>query len=106
MAGSVLEAILLDQLMTPTNKAAATSAAAAPKSDIASGKWKLHDLIKVAAEIGLIPTDREGTIDQTLRDYRNFVHPLKELRAAHECSEAEALLAKGGLDGICNHFAT
>jgi hypothetical protein len=48
--------------------------------------------------------ERARTIDQVLRDYRNFVHPKKEIRAEHACSEAEALLAKGALDGVCNYF--
>jgi hypothetical protein len=37
-----------------------------------------------------------------LRDYRNFVHPKKELRAQHPCTEAEALMSVGALEGVCN----
>jgi hypothetical protein len=51
-----------------------------------------------------MPQARAASIDQVLRDYRNFVHPRKELKAAHHCTEAEATLAKGALDVVCNHL--
>jgi hypothetical protein len=41
---------------------------------------------------------------RVLRDYRNFVHPQKEKKVKYECNEAEAGLAKYGLDGICDHL--
>jgi hypothetical protein len=58
----------------------------------------------VSPETGVIPNDRAQSIDQVIRDYRNFVHPKKEIRAAHECSESEAFMAKGGLDGVYKHL--
>jgi hypothetical protein len=62
----------------------------------------LSELIEVATDI--LPKDRANTADQVLRDYRNFVHPKKEIRAEHECTEAEGYMALGALDGILNHF--
>jgi len=64
----------------------------------------LHNLIEVAVDLSILPEARSNTVDQVLRDYRNFVHPKKEVRAEHPCSEAEALMSKGALDGICNHL--
>ncbi|TOG58122.1 hypothetical protein CGI99_22890 [Vibrio parahaemolyticus] len=61
-------------------------------------------MIEVAVDIGLLPVQRAASIDQVLRDYRNFVHPQKELRSQHPCTEAEAFMAKGCLDGIYNHL--
>ncbi len=63
-----------------------------------------RDLIKVAADLNLIPKERAVAIDQVVRDYRNFVHPRKEIKAKHPCVEAEAMLAKGALDAVCNHL--
>jgi len=40
-----------------------------------------------------------------LRDYRNFIHPKKEIRTGYPCTEAEAFMAKGALDAVCNHFS-
>ena len=111
MAGSILEAILYD-LLTSTEdiRIRAISSSKAPRNksgnvlDLEKDDWKLQSLIDVAADIGAIPRERSATFDQVLRDYRNFIHPRKELRAEHPCSEAEALMAKGALDGIYNHL--
>lgn len=112
IAGSILEAILYDVLTSdPQRKDAASASPVAPKrprsshvKDIDKGEWTLHHLIEVAADIDILPEERANTFDQVLRDYRNFVHPKKEIRTGHPCTEAEAYLAKGALDGICNHF--
>jgi len=111
IAGSILEAVLSDILSSPKFLPAADSCAKAPKDksgavlDITNGEgWKLVKLIEVAVDIGVLPQQRAASIDQVLRDYRNFVHPRKEVRAKHPCDEAEALMAKGALDGVCNHL--
>lgn len=110
MAGSILEAILLDVLSDPKRVTNANASPKAPKGkgggsiDLRNGDWKLVNMIEVAVDIGILPQDRADTIDQVLRDYRNFVHPKKEVRAKHACTEAEAGLAKYGLDSVCNHL--
>ena len=105
MSGSILEAILYGTLRSPKFVQQANASSKAPKGkDIHKEEWRLQNLIEVAADIGVIPQQRADTIDQVIRDYRNFVHPNKEIRSAHPCTEAEALLAKGALDGICNYL--
>jgi hypothetical protein len=109
LAGSILEAVLFDQLSKdPATEQAALSSSKAPKDksgkvkDLAAGEWRLVDLIEVATNIGLLPSDRSKSIDQVLRDYRNFVHPKKELRSKYPCTEAEAMMAMGALEAVCN----
>jgi hypothetical protein len=110
MAGSILEAILFDVLTQPNNKANANASLKAPRDkhqqpiDITTGDWKLFNLIEVAVDLKILPPERGDAIDQVLRDYRNFVHPKKEVKARHLCNEAEALLAIGALDAVCNHL--
>ncbi|MBN9120810.1 MAG: hypothetical protein J0I06_16950 [Planctomycetes bacterium] len=110
LAGSILEAILFDVLSDARRVALANASAKAPKgkggvpTDVRSGDWTLATLIAVTVDIGVLPGARADTIDQVLRDYRNFVYPKKEVRAKHQCTEAEAGLAKFGLDGVCNHL--
>jgi hypothetical protein len=110
MAGSILEAMLFDILSNPIRIALVNGSPKAPKSkggtpiDIATGDWKLISLIEVAVEIGILTFERMKTIDQVLRDYRNFVHPKKEIRSMHPCGKAEAGLAMHGLDGVCDHL--
>src|SRR5262249_6958144 len=114
-AGGILEAILDDQLTRDAARVAAAMAAArAPKKkggatrDITvnegEDQWDLARLIDVAADENVIPKTREALIDQSLRGYRNFVHPHKELRTGHPCDEPEALCAMGALKAICDHF--
>jgi len=113
MSGSILEAILHDQLTSdPGTKANAMASSRAPKhktgavKDIDAGEWTLHNLIEVSVDLEILPEQRSKTVDQVLRDYRNFVHPSKERRAQHACGEAEGLMSKGALDGVCNHLTT
>lgn len=106
MAGSILEAILFDVLNGPKFSSAAYSSSKSKKSRLKSGRCGLSELISVAEDINVLPEKRVKSIDQVLRDYRNFVHPNKEIRSEHPCSEAEAYMAKGSLDGVCNHLET
>jgi hypothetical protein len=108
IAGSILEAILFDRLADAKWNAAAVASSAAhtkgkPPKPIPMNDWTLQTLIDIAVEIKLLPKDPADTIHQVLRDYRNFVHPKKEIRAAHPCTEAEAMLATGALDSVCNY---
>jgi len=104
MAGSILEAILFDRLTADAGSIAKSLAAprSPKKADLVKGEWKLYQLIEVAEDLGQLPRNRTAAIDTVLRDYRNFIHPVKELRSAHPCTEAEACMAKGALDAICN----
>ncbi len=104
-----LEAVLSDILSGGHYYTAAMSSTKTPRRngfplDIKEKEWKLINLIEVSVEVGVIPETRAKAIDQILSDFRNFIHPKKELRAMHSCSEAEAFLAKGALDSILNHL--
>jgi hypothetical protein len=109
LAGSIMEAILFDQLARDSSiEAKAKASPKAPKDkagtvlNLVAGDWSLFALIEVSVDIRVLPTDRAKSFDQVLRDYRNFVHPKKELRAQHPCTEAEALMSVGALEGVCN----
>jgi len=109
MSGSILEAILFDVLTADQKlKSKAISSSKAPKYNngkvkhIDKDEWHLINLIEVSVDIGILPEARARSIDQVLRDYRNFVHPKKEIKSQHPCTEAEAFMAKGSLDGVCN----
>lgn len=112
MAGSILESILFDILSDAKRVAVTNGSSKGAKGrggvpidiTVDPDGWKLTHLIQVAVDTSVLPSSRADTIDQVLRDYRNFVHPQKEKKAKHECNEAEAGLAKYGLDGVCNHF--
>jgi len=104
LSGSILEALLQDALTKDAStlaRAKASSKAPSTKS-LEKGEWNLNQLIEVAVDLLILPCDRARAIDQILRDYRNYVHPKKELRSQYPCTEAEGLLAKGALDAVIN----
>ena len=83
MMGGLLEGLLLARINQLTDKAPVFTATAAPK-DKKTGKtqplpfWGLKDFIDVAHELGWITTTAKN-IGDVLRDYRNYIHPQKEL---------------------------
>ena len=106
MAGSVAEAMLFDILFSdPVTKTKAFASSVAPRKSghtLPEDEWRLASLFAVAVDLGIVPKGRGAMLDEVLRDYRNFVHPKKEIKAAHPCGEAEAGLAISGLDALCN----
>lgn len=106
LAGSILEAILVDQLTASEEVIQLAKASPkAPKTKrIEKGQWTMYQLINVAADVDILPKDRANAIDVTLREYRNIIHSDVELKKQYSCTEAEASLAKGALDAVCNYL--
>jgi hypothetical protein len=83
MMGGLLEGLLLAKINQLSNKAPVFSAAATPV-DSKTGKalqlkeWGLKNYIDVAHELGWI-TKTTKDIGEVVRDYRNYIHPQKEL---------------------------
>jgi hypothetical protein len=113
LSGSILEAVLWDQLAVDETKARRV-AATLPRlegSEVGRGQplkdWFLAELIEVACspEIGLLPAETKNLIHRSLRKHRNLIHPRQEIKKQLECTEAIAGLAKNALDHICDHLA-
>ena len=83
MMGGMLEAILLARINSHTNKAEIINSKSAP-IDNKTGKvfplqvWTLKNYIDVSHELNWI-TQSTKDIGEVLRDYRNYIHPYKEL---------------------------
>jgi hypothetical protein len=83
MMGGLLEGLLLAKINQLANKTPVFSAAATPM-DPKTGKalqlkeWGLKNYIDVAYELGWI-TKTTKDIGEVVRDYRNYIHPQKEL---------------------------
>lgn len=83
MMGGLLEGLLLAKINNMTDKRTVITAAAAPK-DPKTGKtlqlkeWGLKNYIDVAHELNWI-TKTAKDIGEVVRDYRNYIHPQKEL---------------------------
>ena len=82
MVGGLLEGLLLARINRENNKTAIFTAAAAPKdrqnNPLSLRDWTLQDFIGVAHELKWI-TVAAKDVGVVLRDYRNCIHPQKEL---------------------------
>jgi len=82
MMGGILEGLLLAKILQMSNMAPVFTAKSSPKDK--SGKaltlkeWTLKNYIDVAHELKWITTTAKD-IGEVLRDYRNYIHPQKEL---------------------------
>jgi len=56
----------------------------------------------VAEDIKVVPPGSMKTVDYVVRDFRNFVHPKKEIRSALPYGENQAKLAFHALEVICD----
>jgi len=84
MMGGLLEALFVARANRMPDKTSLTSATSAPKDKV-TGKtinyqeWMLDSYIKVAFELKWITESAKDVADK-LKEYRNFIHPAKELR--------------------------
>lgn len=96
MMGGLLEGLLLARVNKESNKTSIFSAASAPR-DPTTGKtrqlqeWGLKNFIDVAHELRWITTSARN-VGAVVRDYRNYVHPQKELSHGIELREGDAEL--------------
>jgi hypothetical protein len=93
MMGGLLEGLLLSRVNSQSNKSPIFTAAAAPKDK--QGKtlplkdWKLNNYIDVAHELRWISQTLKD-MGGVLRDYRNYIHPQKELSEKISLSVGDA----------------
>jgi len=84
MMGGLLEALFVARANKLTDKTLLTNATNAPR-DKSSGKvvnyqdWMLDSYIRVGFELNWVTESAKDVADK-LKEYRNFVHPAKELR--------------------------
>lgn len=83
MMGGLLEALFLTRVNQTKDKKPIFTAKAAPKEKSTGNpaplkEWMLNDYIEVAHELKWIATSAKQ-VGITLRDFRNFIHPQKEL---------------------------
>jgi DNA polymerase III alpha subunit len=82
MMGGLLEALLLARINRESNKAPIFKSSNAPKDKAGKTKplneWMLRDYIDVAQEMKWISQSARD-VGVVLRDYRNYIHPYKEL---------------------------
>ena len=81
LCGSILEAVLIGARQKDQEKFNRSAKAPKAKGKIKEFRyWHLGDLIDVASDIKLLNTDVEE-FSHGLRDFRNYIHPDKQLQA-------------------------
>lgn len=89
LCGGAIEAILTDLLLSNSSNAIASNKA--PKgADIT--KWSLANLIEVSVDINLVSPSIEK-LSHSIREYRNLVHPGREIRERLIFDSEEAKIA-------------
>lgn len=82
MMGGLLEALLLARVHKEPNRALVFKAVSAPRDRLGKTlqlqEWTLRHYIDVGHELGWISTSAKD-IGEVVRDYRNYIHPQKEL---------------------------
>jgi len=90
LCGSVIEAILYDLLKQNESAALSSKAAQKYKGNVSPlEEWKLNSLINTASELSLITKGVEG-LSHTTREFRNLIHPLKEISEVYKLKKEEA----------------
>lgn len=96
LAGGLIEALLLDKLLTDEAKARFSTKAPNEKD---LKKWDLDNLIDVAVDLQIINPGVEKLSD-AVRHYRNLVHPGRELTSGLKIEPQEANVAVNILEMV------
>ncbi len=92
LCGGILEGMLLDVLTVRANDARASYQRLLQRAAPGLERWDLVDLVNVAEDLGVLS---RGMIhlSHALREYRNLIHPGRQLRDETEVTEDEAEIA-------------
>ncbi len=96
MMGGLLEALLLARVHRESNKSIVFNSTKAPKDKVARkakplNEWTLRNYIDVAHDLKWI-TSSAKDVGEVMRDYRNYVHPHKELSHGVNLEKNDAML--------------
>ena len=95
MMGGLLEALLLARVNCESDKALIFTATVAPKDKHGKAKplteWALKNYIDVSHELSWISVSAKD-IGEVLRDYRNYIHPFKQLSHGIHLKADDAIL--------------
>lgn len=92
LCGGILEGMLLDILKRDEQQAKTAYQKKKLKSSPDLNSWDLVDLVDVAKELGLL-SKGVGHLSHGLREFRNLVHPGRQIRERVSLTEEEAEIA-------------
>jgi hypothetical protein len=112
LAGSVIEALCLWIIRREAADAAGETARRLQREGRLGGRgvpndllnWHAPELIEVAFTHGFIEQDTVQ-VARTTKDYRNLIHPGRELRTGQQCTEGVAHIAVGAMQRVVENLA-
>lgn len=106
LAGSVVEALLLDALLrcplkevTDAANDLATSGILEKKPGSNLERWNLHEYTEVAARLSIIKDDATSQT-RLAKEFRNLIHPGRTQRLGKRCDRATALSAVAAVQHV------
>jgi hypothetical protein len=110
MMGGLIEAVLLARINREPDKSAVYKANRAPKfrstnKTIPLNEWTLRNFIDVTHELGWISQSAKD-VAEVLRDYRNYIHPYKQLSHNVEIKKDDIIMFWGITKSICSQIVT
>ncbi|MBA4384191.1 MAG: hypothetical protein C0410_05600 [Anaerolinea sp.] len=83
LCGSIAETLLLDCLLQNQTAALAIASTLPRRPSSNLEDWELHEMVTVATRLNLLPDDASTGATQ-LRQWRNLIHPGRELKDARD----------------------
>ncbi len=111
LAGSVIEALCLWVVRREAADAAVETARRLQREGLLGPRgvpnellsWHAPELIEVAFALGFIEYDTVQ-VARTTKDYRNLIHPGRELRTGQRCTEGVAHIAIGAMQRVAENL--
>jgi hypothetical protein len=107
MMGALLEALLLARINRLADKSPVFASKCAPKDKAGKARplqeWTLNSYIDVSHDLGWIGKASRD-IGVVLRDYRNFIHPEKELSQGVSVGEADCRMFGAVLSALADQI--
>ena len=111
LAGSVIEALCLWVVRREAADAAVETARRLQREGLLGPRgvpnellsWHAPELIEVAFALGFIERDTVQ-VARTTKDYRNLIHPGRELRTGQRCTEGVAHIAIGAMQRVAENL--
>ena len=106
IAGSIVEALLLWGIensdiakVQNASKSVVQKGALTKSLPADHAQWGLHQLVEVAAELGLLEPDT-ATEARLAKDFRNLIHPGRALKKQQTCDRGTALVASAAVEHV------
>jgi|GEM_PF-935726 hypothetical protein len=104
LCGGILEGMLLDSLLRDENAALKAYRDMKKGESSALNLWALADLVDVSAKLGILHKGA-ALLGHALREFRNLIHPARQLRLSITITQDEANIALNAVKVILRELS-